>query len=1099
MNAPRAAASLNDAQCAALDLSRDLLVSAGAGAGKTQVLGLRMLAILEEGLAGVGDIVAFTFTDKAAAEMRERVQRLLLDRIQELHDGDKQRLARLKQAQSEFSRNRISTVHGFCHRLLRDCAWEAGLEPRAPILDDRAQSLARERAIKSVLFQTDADERPELVEALVRLGSVVRLYSLTESLNRMLRERVFMAGPLRRAAELWADPAAEVARRRGQYDAMVGEFVDSAVAAINRIDVAAAGGAKDGDKLKVLLADLRAAADTRDANALRTLLLNKDNEPRKPGGAKGNWKHAPEALDAIREQVVAAAVALAPGGETLSFVFDDAFERRVGAVARDLYVVFEAISEAYAEECAGGLDFLDLELRALQLLRDQPGVRREVVRAAKYLLVDEYQDTNPTQAELFALLTDEDDAPGRFFAVGDAKQSVYAFRGSDVRVFNRALERIPQRNANSGVADRPMQPPWGLTCQDTPERRSGIVRLEYNYRTVQPVLELGNEVFRNVFARDEYREFDARPQDMRFDEAVGKPADTAKPVEFHVLPDSGAAIEAEYVAIQTERLIEGGVAPSDITILVRRRSRNTLYRNAFARRNLPLLVVGEGGLFDTQEALDCINLLRVLANPADDIAAFGLLRSPFGGLSDGFLTELSLRGARSDTLLNRLRACEDKPPEAVALLQRLDALHRRAGRDAPALLLGEALSEFGYLLAVGCGPSAAQRMANVNRVLELVRAMQHEIPSLAPLVRELMDRIERGEDESQGLPDSDVEGVRVMTIHKAKGLEFPVVILPDLASSPGGGGSGIIRDLPEEDGEPLGLYLKSLDEDDRGDSRSDFAAWQAKQAANERGMAEERRVLYVAWTRASHRLVLIGSLKSGKEFDRDIWAHQLLRALGVRDWAVEGEHECLQMLWPEEVETGEPVPHTDEIASLREALKQGQLSLMSSIDDALVAPLAPEKNPRLVTQGVDPKAVEFGSVVHAELERFFRGAEAGVVDARILRHVTRAGDALATLGKAERVLPEFGVMTPDGPRRLDLLRDLGDGCFEIVDYKTDNVSGDLAAHAENHHGEQLRAYASALSGYLQLRGVEPKKIRLLVCFTAPDKLQPEQRLVEIRG
>src|SRR5690606_1237735 len=137
---------------------------------------------------------------------------------------------------------------------------------------------------------------------------------------------------------------------------------------------------------------------------------------------------------------------------------------------------------------AGGLDFLDLELRALELLRREPEVRKQAIAAARYLLVDEYQDTNPTQAELLALLTDEADAPGRFFAVGDAKQSIYAFRGSDVRVFNHALEWIPRRNANSGAGKRGMQPPWGLTCQDTPERRSGIVRLEHNYRTVQPVL-----------------------------------------------------------------------------------------------------------------------------------------------------------------------------------------------------------------------------------------------------------------------------------------------------------------------------------------------------------------------------------------------------------------------------------------------------------------------------------------------------------------------------------------------------------------------------------------------------------------------------------
>ena len=1100
MSIPASAARLNDAQCAALDLTRDLLVSAGAGAGKTQVLGLRVLAILEEGLAGVGEIVAFTFTEKAAAEMRERVQRLLLERIAELHGGDKQRLARLKQAQAEFSRNRISTVHGFCHRLLRDYAWEAGLEPRAPILDERAQSLARERAIKRVLFQTDAAEKPELVAALVRLGSVVRLFSLVGSLGEMLRNRVFMRAPLKLAAELWADPDAEVRRRRKQYDDMIREHLDATVKAVRQIDHASSGGAKAGDKLKLLLAELLVAADAGDAGALRGLLLKKDGTPSKPGGNKTNWKHAPDALDTVRDQVMVAAAALAPASEILDFPFDEAFERRVGRVAQDLWVVFDAVCEAYGEECAGGLDFLDLELRALELLRDQPDVRREAIRAAKYMLVDEYQDTNPTQAELFSLLTDEADAPGRFFAVGDAKQSIYAFRGSDVRVFNRALDWIPARNTKSGAASRAVQPPWGLTCQDTPERRSGVIRLEYNYRTVKPVLELGNELFRSVFLRSDYRDFDARPQDMLFDDATDKPADRDKPVEFHLLPDARAADEAEYLALQVKRLIEEENTPaSDITILVRRSTRNSLYRNAFARHELPLLVIGEGGLFGTQEALDCINLLRALANPADDIAMLGLLRSPLAGLSDSFLTTLSLRGDRNPPLLERLRAWEDKPVQASMFLQRFDEMRQRAGRDAPAQLLGEALSEFGYLLAVGCGPDAGQRVANVARMLELVRGMQHEIPSLAPLVRELRDRIDREEDETQGVPDRNVEGVRLMTIHKAKGLEFPVVILPDLASSGGGGGKGIVRNLPEQQGEPLGLYLKSLDEADRGDYRSDFAAWRAKYAAKERGLAEEKRVLYVAWTRASRRVVLIGSLKPGKEFNKDIWAHQLLRALNVRDWEGAGEHACLSMHWPANAERTAPAPHTSAIGNLRQALETGQLALPTVVDDSLVAPLV---EPAGAQRTADPEAVEFGSLVHAELERRLRRAganvETGILDARALRHVDRAADALATLAKASNELPEFGIMTPEGPRRLDLLRDLGEGEYEIIDYKTDRVQGDLAEHAEANHGVQLREYAGALAEYLKLRTKPAKSIRLLVCFTDPEDLQPEQRLVEIR-
>ncbi|MBZ0135377.1 MAG: UvrD-helicase domain-containing protein [Planctomycetes bacterium] len=1092
MKPPLATEGLNDGQRAALNLTRDMLVSAGAGAGKTQVLGLRYLAIVEEGLANVPDIVAFTFTDKAAAEMRERVQGLLLARIEEAR-GDKPRLARLKQAQSEFARNRISTVHGFCHRLLRDYSWEAGLEPRAPILDERAQSLARERAIRRVLLQSNAAEQPALSAALVRLGTVTRLFTLTESLTRMLRERAFAKPPLHRAAELWANPDAEVARRRELYEAMLHEHLAATYAAVSSIDRGSAGGARAGDKLRELVESLQAASTAGDARALRELLLKKDGDPRAPGGAKGNWKHDLDALDRVRAQVLAAAAALAPAAEVLDFPFDEAFERRVGRVAGDLAIVFDAVCEAYEEECAGGLDFLDLELKALDLLRGDEGVRRDTIRAAKYLLVDEYQDTNPTQGELFSLITDDSDNPGRFFAVGDAKQSIYAFRGSDVRVFNRALDWIPRRNTKSGVAAKPLSPAWGLTCQDTPERRAGIIRLEHNYRTVSPVLDLGNRIFRNIFHRADYRDFDARPQDM----IAGKQSPGAtghSPVEFHVLPDVNAYEEAEYVARQARRLRDKQVPLSNITILVRRSTRNALYRNAFARHDLPLLVVGEGGLFHTQEALDCVNLLRALANPGDNVAVLGVLRSPLAGLSDVFLTELALGSNRNEPLLKRLEDWAARPAHADTFLQRFQQLRRRAGRDAPSLLLGDALSGFGYLLAVGSSPDAEQRMANVARMLELVRAMQHELPSLAPLVRELRDRIDREEDETQGVPDSTVEGVRLMTIHKAKGLEFPIVILPDLGASISGGGRGLVRELPEEPGEPLGFYLRSLDDDDRGDFRSDFVAWRAKLAARERGLTEEKRALYVAWTRAAERILLVGSLKPGKPFDKDVWGHQLLRAMGIRDWNADCEHECVQMVWPDEVEPSEAAPHTMHIDSARAALSAGSLPLPASIDDSLVAPLP---GPAGRATAADPEAVEFGTLVHAAMEDHLRGLEIGLANARVAGHVSRAREALATLGRAKHTHPEFGIMTPDGPRRLDLLRELDGDAFEIIDYKTDAVTTDLAQHAELAHGDQLRAYASALTGYLALRDRKPARIRLLVCFTAPDDLRPGERLVEI--
>jgi ATP-dependent helicase/nuclease subunit A len=1090
MNAPAAAANLNDGQRAALDLGRDLLVSAGAGAGKTQVLGLRYLAILEEGRAGVAEIVAFTFTDKAAAEMRERVQKLLLERLGELKPGSPGH-TRLRDAQGEFSRNRISTMHAFCHRLLRDYAWEAEIEPRAPILDERAQSIAREAAIRRVLMQTDAQSEPELASALVRLGSEVRLFTLTQTLAQMIKDRAAMRAPLQLAAAAWQNPQAETARRRAQWQALCERELAATLEAVAAIDTCTANGAKDGDKLRELVLALQEAAARRDGVALRGLLLKKDGEPKAPGGAKGNWKHAPDMLDVVREQVISAAVALAPAADALDFPFDEAFEQRAGRAVQDLALVFEHACAAYEEECGGGLDFLDLELHALQLLRENNEVRDEVIRRSRYLLVDEYQDTNPVQAELLACMTHGDTTPGRFFAVGDSKQSIYAFRGSDVSVFNRALDGMLARNA--GVQSRPQTLPWGLTCQDTPERRGGIVRLEHNYRTSRPVLELGNIVFQSIFARENWRDFDARPQDM----LAAK--DLPGAVEMHLLPDKPGAEgdvrrrddEAEFVAQRVKALHESGVPLTDIAILVRRRSRNWQYRNAFARHEVPLLVVGEGGLFETQEALDCVNLLRVLANPADDVAALGLLRSPLAGLSDVQLTHLALQADRNATLFERFLAWPDKPASATGFLSRFRALQARAGRDSPAVLLAEALADFGYALSVGCGPDAEQRLSNVTRMLDLVRRMQQETPSLAPLVRELVTRIERGEDETQGLPEAGANGVRLMTIHHAKGLEFPVVIVPDLGADIGGGDSGPVRDLPVEG--PLGVHLKSLDDDDRGEARCDFAAWLARREARERAAAEERRILYVAWTRAASQVILVGTV--GEDLGRDRWVHQLLRAFGVRKHGEAASHAALSLDWHEGVQRMKPRPHTRAIATLREALDNGRLMLPSQIDTSLAAPL---RAPGERLQAVDPAAVEIGTIVHAALERQMRaGDEAGVVDARAGLHVTRAAEALATLRPARRSFPEFELMTPDGIRRFDLLRELEGDEFEIVDYKTDAVEVGLAEHALSRHGEQLRDYAHALADYLTRRGRAPRRLRLLVCFTAPDGLRPGERLVEI--
>lgn len=1100
MTAPGATLKLNEGQRAALDLGRDLLVSAGAGAGKTQVLGLRILAALETGRARVPEILAFTFTDKAAAEMRQRVQRLLLERLEELRDQPGPALDNLHRARAEFAQNRISTVHGFCHRLLAEYAWEAGLEPHAPILEPRDQQALRGAAVRRVLLQTS--ESDPLAGALERLSSNARLTGLGATLGRALRERHEFGRALRTAAAAWANPDAEVARRRGLWDAWQAEHLQPVLDAITRFDRAAVQKAGGRDKLaEAMMAVLDIAR--KPGVGLRDfgLMLRGDGGPRSYRGAgnKNNWPSG--TLEPAREAMTAAANALGEASAELGrYDFDEAHERRSGQALVDLHALFEAVCAAYAEECGGQLDFIELELRAIGLLRDNAEVARELCARTKLILVDEYQDTNPTQSELFRLLIQADSTPGRFFAVGDSKQAIYGFRGSDVSIFNNAERALEQRNAK--LAKSPQKLPWGLETPDVARHRKGLIGLDTNYRSDKPLLEAGNEVFARVFAREPMRPFDARPQAMQ-----AGPRESAKGplVHLHLLPakshnqDDGSKriTEAEFVAERVLELVAQGVNESDIAILMRRGTRNDDYRAAFANAGIPLLLVGDSGLLNTQEGLDCVNLLRLCANPGDDLAALGVLRSPFGGLNDRELTQLAL--GQKGALLERLKAWPGLAdcPAAKRFLCVFNQLRAMAGRVHASLLLTHAISELGYALAVGCGSEAEQRLANLGRLIEVTRELQRQYPVLASLARELSERAEGPDDEPQALPEQSTKGVRLMTVHRSKGLEFSVVIVPDLGARPGGGDYGLVRDLPTAQDAPLGLWLKALDDDHRGESTPDFAAWQSHLDASQRAEAEEKRVLYVAWTRAAKRLLLVGTMH--KEVKGETWAAQILRAVGVSEF---GETPAklpptMTLHWQQHTEGVVPKPRTKQLAALRKALQSGKLALPEAVDDSLVAPL-----PRPETTGTTfvPEAAEFGSLVHAGIEHCLRtgSAEAGFVDATVRTHVAGALEALRTLPKAVVEKPEFSFVTPQGTRRVDLLRVLDGDRFQIVDFKSDELpQTGIAKAVTEKHGDQLREYAGALREYITSRGKPCAGIDLYVCLSA-GTLAPEQRLVEIR-
>ena len=384
---PKECERLNDAQRAALDLDRDLLVAAGAGAGKTAVLGLRYLAILEEGRARVAEIVAFTFTEKAAAEMRARVQSYLLARIKELRAvGDTPRLPRLEQARREFHLNRISTVHGFCRRLLRENSWGAGLEPGAPMLDDRNQREARAAAVRSVLQRTPADD-PEHHAALVRLGSAVNLGDLQRALSRMLARRSEMGAAIAKANEDWRDPEGELNRRRANFESRLRAAVEPAITLLRRIDFSAANSAKEDDKLRARIGGIQQLLAQEDSwRAIAAQFLTAAGKAaRGQRGAAAKWKGLEEARDTILQGLDEAARIFEAAQPILEFQFDETHELRTAHALNDLGVLFDCACEAYTVERAGALDFIDLEQKAIALLEEDASAAARIL----FLLIDE--------------------------------------------------------------------------------------------------------------------------------------------------------------------------------------------------------------------------------------------------------------------------------------------------------------------------------------------------------------------------------------------------------------------------------------------------------------------------------------------------------------------------------------------------------------------------------------------------------------------------------------------------------------------------------------------------------------------------------------
>jgi ATP-dependent helicase/nuclease subunit A len=776
----------------------DLLLDAGAGSGKTSVLVERFVqSVLHDGV-DVSAMLTITFTEKAAAELRDRIR----GRLRALGAPEEAR-----RTEGAF----ISTIHGFCARVLRANALAAGLDPQFAVLD-RYQS----EPLSAAAFEAALDELAHEAVGGVSVVDLIADYSQWSLRAAVLSvyAQLRSAGQLRpRLPEIPAPevkdrsdprhPAVELTAAARALAAELGTIPDPSVRVREAIDRVSA------------CLELVAAGDVWPAD------LERGRLPR--NGAALSTDACVRYTEALgRFRAHCATVAARPVRDLLDRLLD-------------------AYGRHYAERkrAASGLDFEDLELETRRLLRDDGELRQRYAGRFERIMVDELQDTNRVQLELI-----ESIARDNLFTVGDAQQSIYSFRHAEVELFERRGARLEQVGARE--------------------------TLQTNFRSRPEILEAINLAFAQALG-DRFRP-------LLPGRSGGAPA--ASPAVELVLVDKAAdwenegvaspwrVAEARTLADRVAELVAAGNAPGEIVVLMRATTDMRIYERALERNGLPTYVIGGRGYWSHPQVVDLVAYLRALANPRDEESLYGVLASPLVGVSLDALVVLAAAGRASERdpwwLLREPRGELAGLGEADrARLETFTAWfaaeRRRAWRCGTEELIDSALVASGYDLAMLAMPGGRRRLANVRKLMRLAR--EHEDahgPDLHRFLDLIADR-EAGRSSESRESEAPMEGegldaIRLMTIHRAKGLEFGVVVVADLGRA--------VRPPSEmvrvtADGR-LGLRLARAGAGGRENALDYRAIGNEQREAQE---AEERRLFYVAVTRAQERLVLSGALK----------------------------------------------------------------------------------------------------------------------------------------------------------------------------------------------------------------------------------------------
>ena len=919
-------ASLTPTQRRVVAARGNVLVMAGAGTGKTKTLIERCLDCMERDGAAIDQMLVVTFTEAAAADMRERLRRAIEGRAQAEATGHQPSTINIPWAEqlARFDLAHIGTLHGFCLTLVREHFYELGLDPRLAVLDEgEARQLANETLDELFTAHYEGGEEFSLaVQDLIQIQGGGR--------DEQIRKLVLR---LHNYSQARPDAAGWLASQRAQFSsANPANWEQWLLEAIHNwrdewLPILATLGAPVSRPGSLMDTSKRAGSETGAPNVnekaaeLAAILSRMNDAVSAPG-----WRKT--AADVL-EQLVLADANWPAGRKTalrkpLENMFKEAqFLHSLAAVkdmadplledwswVRGQMETLLRLAEEFAAKLAerkltnGVLDFHDLEQHALKLLWDFPTGQPTAVAAnwrakLKFVFVDEYQDINAAQDKIITALAREGPDANRFL-VGDVKQSIYRFRLADPKIFRDYAQS------------------WRGTA-------GKIIPLAENFRSREGLLNVVNSIFRLVMrpetggvAYDADAELKYAGAPTRGDSrGSGDSSPRAEVLlrfkhdrdeshednggEVGILDDSQR--EARLVAdrlrqlvasrqeiFDDEQKISRPVEWRDIAILLRSpRGRSEIFAKEFERAGIPL-GVARGGFFQSAEVLDLVSLLQLLDNPLQDVPCIAVLRSPLVGLSLDELAQIRLVARENHfwTALNRSAGQGIPAGETAAkigkFVGRFSKWRRLAKLVSLSQCLEEVLAETFYADWLRAQPGGTRRAANVAALLHLAHQFdQFQRQGLFRFLK-FIEAQQEAEAEPEVPAVAAENAVRLMSIHQSKGLEFPVVVLADLAKQFNE------RDLHGEIifDEEFGLCPK-IKPPHTGRRYPSLPHWLAQRRQKLELRGEELRLLYVALTRARDNLILTAGITE-KNWDEKwtrpqlVTAQKIASAKSFADW-----------------------------------------------------------------------------------------------------------------------------------------------------------------------------------------------------------------------